>query len=85
MVPTRAIVFIIFLVLLSGGFLGAGFVTGDTNYIYGSVGICGCIFLYFIIYCMYRTKRSIQEAPLITIQGMKKNKSDSNLELMAQV
>jgi len=85
MIPMRAIVFIIFLVLLSGGLLSAGFVTGDTNYIYGSIGVCSCIFLYFIIYCIYRTKRSIQEAPLTIVQGMKKNKSDSNLELMAQV
>ena len=85
MIPTRALVFIVFLVLLSGGLLSAGFITENMNYIYGSIAICSCIFLYFIIYCMYRTKRSIQEAPLITIQGMKKNKSDSNLELMGEV
>jgi hypothetical protein len=85
MIPTQAILFIVFLTLLSGGLLSAGFVTGDTKYIYICVGICSCIFLYYIIYCIYRTKRSIQEASLTMIQGMKKNKSDSNLELMAQV
>ena len=85
MIPTRAIVFIVFLILLSGGLLSAGFITDDISYIYVSIAICSCIFLYFIIYCIYRTKKSIQEAPLTIIQGMKKNKSDSNLELMGEV
>jgi len=89
MIPLKALLFCIFLILLAGGLLGAGFVTDEMKYIYSCIGIVGAMFVYTIIYCTY--KQSIRkDPPTITteqpiIHGMKKNKSDTDLELMSHV
>jgi hypothetical protein len=85
MIPLKALVFLLFLLLLAGALLTAGFVSDNMNYIYGTVSIVGIMFFYACIYCIYKNNR--REVPLVTteqpvIAGMKKNKSDTNLELL---
>jgi len=88
MIPLKALIFFLFLLLLAGSFLTAGFVTDNMKYLYGTIGIVGIMFFYICIYCMY--KHSKQEVLLITTEqpvltGMKKNKSDTNLELLQTI
>lgn len=85
MIPLKALVFLLFLLLLAGALLTVGFVTDNMNYVYGTIGIVGIMFFYACIYCIYKNNR--REVPLVTteqpvIAGMKKNKSDTNLELL---
>lgn len=85
MIPLKALVFLLFLLLLAGALLTAGFVTDNMKYVYGTIGIVGIILFYACVYCIYKNNR--KEAPLVTteqpvIAGMKKNKSDTNLELL---
>jgi uncharacterized membrane protein YkvI len=85
MIPLKALVFLLFLLLLAGALLTAGFVTNTMSYVYGTIGIIGIMLLYVCIYCLY--KNSKKEVPIIrteqpVLTGMKKNKSDSNLELL---
>jgi hypothetical protein len=89
MVPIRVIAFFLFLILLAGALLTVGFVTDNMNYVYGCIGIVACMFLYICIYCFSkdRTKKELvtvtTEQPMFTIgAGMKKNKSDTDLELL---
>jgi hypothetical protein len=92
MIPIRVIAFFLFLILLAGALLTAGFVTDNMNYVYGCIGIVGCMFLYICIYCISKdhTKKELQsvttEQPIFTMgAGMKKNKSDTDLELLQTV
>jgi len=92
MIPIRVIAFFLFLILLAGALLTAGFVTDNMNYIYSCIGIVGCMFLYICIYCFSKdhTKKELvtftTEQPIFTIgAGMKKNKSDTDLELLQTV
>ena len=85
MIPLKALVFLLFLLLLAGALLTAGFVTDNMNYIYGTISIVGIMLFYSCIYCIYKNNR--REVPLVTteqpvIAGMKKNKSDTNLKLL---
>jgi hypothetical protein len=89
MLPLKAVLFCIFLILLAGSLLAAGFVTDEMKYIYSCIGIVGAMFVYTIIYCMYKQSKK-KDLPTITTEqpilyGMKKNKSDSDLELMSHV
>jgi hypothetical protein len=92
MIPLRVIAFFLFLILLAGALLTAGFVTDNMNYVYSCIGIVGCMFLYICIYCFSKdhTKKELAtvstEPPIVTIgNGMKKNKSDTDLELLQTV
>jgi hypothetical protein len=92
MIPIRVIAFFLFLILLAGALLTAGFVTDNMKYVYGCIGIVGCMFLYICIYCACKdhAKKELQsvstEQPMFTIgAGMKKNKSDTDLELLQTV
>ena len=86
MIPLKALMFFLYLLLLAGALLTAGFITDNMNYVYGTIGIVCTMLLYTCIYCMCKEVRK-REPPVITteqpiIVGMKKNKSDSNLELL---
>jgi peptidoglycan/LPS O-acetylase OafA/YrhL len=91
MIPIRVIAFFLFLILLAGALLTAGFVTDNMNYVYGCVGIVACMFLYICIYCTCKdhTKKELPiittEQPQLIMGGMKKNKSDTDLELLQTV
>ena len=85
MIPLKALVFLLFLLLLAGALLTAGFVTDNMKYVYGTIGIVGIMLFYACVYCIYKNNR--KEVPLVTTEqpvlvGMKKNKSDTNLELL---
>jgi len=82
MIPLRVIAFFLFLILLGGALLTAGFVSDNMNYVYGCIGIVGCMFLYVYIYCTCKDHRA-EEQPVAA--GMKKNKSDTDLELLQRV
>jgi hypothetical protein len=92
MIPLRVIAFFLFLILLAGALLTAGFVSDNMNYVYGCIGLVGCMFLYICIYCTCKDRRTgevpmiITEQPVVVgIAGMKKNKSDTDLELLQHV
>jgi hypothetical protein len=85
MIPLKALIFLLFLLLLAGALLTAGFVTDNMKYLYGSISIVGIMLFYACVYCIYKNNR--REVPLVTTEqpgltGMKKNKSDTNLELL---
>jgi len=85
MIPLKALVFLLFLLLLAGALLTAGFVTDNMKYVYGTIGIVGIMLFYVCVYCIY--KNSKKELPIVSTEqpvltGMKKNKSDTNLELL---
>jgi hypothetical protein len=85
MIPLKALVFLLFLLLLAGALLAAGFVTDNMKYVYGTISIVGIMLFYACIYCIYKNNR--REVPLVTTEqpvlaGMKKNKSDTDLELL---
>lgn len=90
MIPIHVIAFFLFLILLAGALLTAGFVTDNMNYVYGSIGIVACMFLYIFIYCLSKDHTK-KELPVVTTEqpvfvgGMKKNKSDTDLELLQTV
>jgi len=89
MLPLKAVLFCIFLILLAGGLLAAGFITDDMNYIYSCIGIVFALGVYTSVDCMYRCSKK-KEPPTVTteqpiVYGMKKNKSDTDLELMGNV
>jgi hypothetical protein len=89
MLPLKAVLFCIFLILLAGSLLATGFITDDIKYIYSCIGIVLALGIYTGVDCMYRCSKK-KDLPTITTEqpilyGMKKNKSDSDLELMSHV
>ena len=86
MIPLKALLFCIFLILLAGGLLAAGFITDEMKYVYSCIGIVFALGVYTCVDCMYRCSKK-KDLPTVTteqpiVHGMKKNKSDSNLELL---
>ena len=89
MLPLKAVLFCIFLILLAGSLLATGFITDDIKYIYSCIGIVLALGIYTGVDCMYRCSKK-KDLPTITTEqpilyGMKKNKSDTDLELMSHV